>query len=178
MTDSDRSDKQYEPATFPGDDLIEINDPEVNAEQIMTELRQRIQKRREEVGYEQRTFPTFGAATPLPEATTDLPAAGSLYHHLRQANQLYNQVETAPLLAPSQATRLPVVGRLWQIVRDQAHQLILFYVNRYATHQTNVNRHLVSVANELTRQNQEQQQAIRRLQEQVEALQRKTDDGS
>ena len=152
---------------LPGDDLIEIRDPAVDAGEIMATIRARIRQRRAEMGYEARQFPTFGAATPLP-AAEELPAA--LYHHLRQANRSYNQVETAPLLAPSPATRLPVLGRLWQLVRGQAHQLILFYVNRAATHQAGVNRHLVSAANELARLAQEQQRTIAALQAEVEAL--------
>ena len=81
--------------------------------------------------------------------------------------------ETAPVLAASAATQLPLFGRLWKLVREQAHQLVLFYVNRLVAHQTNVDRHLVSVANELTREIQEQQEQIRALQEEVEALRQK-----
>lgn len=154
-------------------ELIEIRDPEIDAGAIMAEIRARIEERRREAGYEERAFPTFGAATPYPGVPGgDSPDAG-LYHHLWLANQLYNQAETAPVLAASAATQLPLFGRLWKLVREQAHQLVLFYVNRFVAHQTNVNRHLVSVANELTREIQEQQEQIRALQAEVEALRQK-----
>jgi hypothetical protein len=150
------------------DDLIEIRDPEIDAAAIMAEIRSRIEERR--AGYEDRSFPTFGAATAYPGAPAEASAETALYYHLWLANQSYNQAETAPFLAASPATQLPVLGRLWQLIREQAHQLILFYVNRFVTQQTNVNRHLVSVANELTRELQEQEQQLRALEEEVRAL--------
>ncbi|MCI0396042.1 MAG: hypothetical protein L0332_19455 [Chloroflexi bacterium] len=159
------------------DDLIEIHDPEVDPQQLMAEIRRRIQQRRAELGYEQRTFPRFGAALACPEPPEDIPYPPDLYHHLRQANDLYAQVETGPLLAPSPATRVPVLGRLWRLVRSQAHGLVLFYVNRAVGHQANVNRHLVSVVNQLAVQNEEQQRAIMALQAEVERLRRQETGG-
>ena len=42
------------------DDLIEIHDPEIDPAQIMEQIRQRVQQRREELGYPQLEFPPFG----------------------------------------------------------------------------------------------------------------------
>lgn len=147
-------------ADLPPDDLIEIHDPELDPQAIMAEIRRRIQKRRLEAGYDARTFPAFGSALVCPEPPEGMPYSPDLYHHLRQANALYSEVETGPILAPSPATRVPVLGRIWKLIRQQAHSLVLFYVNRSVGHQVKVNRHLVSVLNQLTEENQALQRRI------------------
>jgi hypothetical protein len=156
------------------DDLIEIYDPEVDPAQIIERIRERVRKRREELGYEQRTFPTFGV-TSYPGEPDDIPYDYDLYYHLRLANEAYIQVETDAVLAPSPATRIPIVGRLWQLVRGEVHNLVLFYVNRVIAHQTDVNRHLIGVLNCLTRLSQEQQRTIASLEAEIEALRRQVE---
>lgn len=145
---------------LPADDLIEIHDPEIDPQAIMADIRQRIQKRRQEAGYDNRTFPTFGAAMICPEPPDNMPYDPDLYHHLRQVNTLYSEVETTTILAPSPATRVPIFGRFWKLIREQAHGLVLFYVNRSVSHQVKVNRHLVSILNQLTEENQTLQRRI------------------
>lgn len=161
---------------LPSDDLIEINDPEIDPGAIMNEIRERMRRRREELGYEKRNFPTF--TTAYPEEPADLDYDPNLYHHLRLANESYTQVETEAHLAPSPATRVPVLGKLWQMIRGSAHNLVIFYVNRAITHEVNINRHLVSVLNRLTAQSESQQRAIIALQAEVEQLRRQLDNGS
>ncbi|MFZ0546354.1 MAG: hypothetical protein WAM60_12995 [Candidatus Promineifilaceae bacterium] len=147
-------------ADFPADDLIEIHDPEIDPQAIMTEIRRRIQARRAEAGYENRTFPAFGSAMVCPEPPEGMPYSPDLYHHLRQVNALYSEVETNTILAPSPATRVPILGHFWRMIREQAHGLVLFYVNRSVAHQVKVNRHLVSVLNQLTEENQALQRRV------------------
>ena len=151
------------------DDLIEINDPDIDPAQIVEQIRERIRRRREEAGYAQRVLPTFGA-TAYPGEPEGEHHDPDLYYHLQLANEIYVRTETGPILAASPATRLPILGRLWQSVRGHAHSLVLFYVNRAATHQTDVNRHLVSTLNQLAVVSQEQQQRIRELESQVDRL--------
>ena len=71
------------------------------------------------------------AAPPARGATSDLA------RHRQQISLAAHTLPTAPDLAPSNATRLPLIGRLWAGVREQAHQLVLYYVNRSAGHQQN-----------------------------------------
>ena len=151
------------------DSLIEIHDPEIDPAQIMEQIRDRIRRRREELGHEQRVFPAFGAAA-CPGEPDDVPYDPDLYYHLRLANEVYTRAETAATLTPSLATRMPVLGRLWRLIRGEAHNLVLFYVNRAIAHQTSVNRHLVSALNRLTALSQEQQRTIVALQEEIAAL--------
>jgi hypothetical protein len=150
-------------------DVIEINDPEIDPVQIMATIRQRIAARRAALGYEQRTFPSFGAAS-YPGEPQDLPYDADLYYYLRLVNTNYAEVETAPLLAASPATRLPILGKLWQMIRGGAHNLVLFYVNRLVSHQTMVNSYLVSVLNRMSVVQSEQQRTIAQLQAEVAAL--------
>lgn len=156
------------------DDLIEIHDPEIDPAQILEQIRERIRHRREELGYDDRTFPTFGA-TVYPGEPEDIPHDADLYHHLRIVNASYAQVDTEPTLAPSPATRVPILGRLWKLVRGEVHNLVLFYVNRAIAHQTGVNRHLVSVLNRLAAANEEQRRTILALQKEIASLRQARD---
>ncbi len=150
------------------DEILEIHDPELDPQVIMAEIRQRIQNRRVELGYEERTFPSFGDAVPYPEPPKDLPYSADLYHHLRQANILYDEVETEPILAHSAALRVPVFGALWKLIRQQAHSLVLYYVNRGLAHQVVVDRHLISVLNQIVVENEALKRLVTTLKEQVE----------
>jgi hypothetical protein len=150
-------------------EFIEIHDPQVTATMLAGEIRARVQQRRQ-LGKPHVDFPTYGAVTACPEASQELPFRPNLFHHLRQANRSYNRIETATVLAPSPATQVPVLGRLWSLIREQAHSLVLFYVNRATVEQLKINRHLVSVANELTIMLQEQQATTGRLQQEIEML--------
>lgn len=151
------------------DDLIEIHDPEINTAEIMKQIRERIRQRRRELGYEKRVFPSFGG-TAYPGEPEDLPYDPNLYHHLRLANETFANVETDAQLPATRATRLPIVGGVWQRIRAYLHRIILFYVNRSMAHQVNVNRHLVSVLNQLTALSQAQQRQIAALEAEVKAL--------
>lgn len=156
------------------DGLIEIRDPEIDPGQIMETIRIRIRQRRKELGYDRRTFPVFGAAA-YPGEPEGVAYDADLYHYLRLANDSFAAVETDAVLAPSPATRVPVLGRLWQLIRGGAHQLVLFYVNRAVAHQTDVNAHLVSVLNRMTAVGEQQQRAIDQLQAEVEAWRRRSE---
>lgn len=151
-------------------DLIEIHDPEVDPAQIMEQIRERIQRRREELGYPHKVFPTFGAAAypGEPEGEAYDP---DLYYHLRQANDNYFKLDVDLLLVPSPRSRIPLIGSLWDRIRREAHYLVLFYVNKLAQRQVTVNRHLVSTLNRMVVQIQEQQRQIQALQDELRKLQ-------
>jgi hypothetical protein len=149
------------------DDLIEIHDPEIDPDQIMEQIRARILRRREELGRPRETFPVFGAAA-YPGEPEGEDYDEDLYYHLRKANDVYYQIGVEPSLSPSPATRLPIVGRLWKQIRQEAHNLVLFYLGKMTQRQVAVNRHLVSTINRLAVRLQEQQQEIRSLREKIE----------
>lgn len=157
------------------DDLIEIHDSELDAGAILAQIRERIERRRQELGYDRRTFPEFGAAV-YPEEPDDIPYDPSLHHHLRLLNREFAEIQTEPAMSSSPATRLPILGRLWQLVRGEAHSLVLFYVNRAVAHQKRVNRHLVSVLNRMVAMSQLQQRTIAALRQELEELKRSAGD--
>ena len=144
--------------------LIEIDDPEIDPAAIMAEIEARIAARRAEE--EERPFPSYGV-TPCPEEPSDLPHDPNLYFYLRRLNESFAGIDTEPILAPSPATRTPIVGKLWGAIRHEVHALILFYVNRAVAQQVAVNRSTVSIVNELTRQLEAQQRQIRRLEREL-----------
>ena len=154
---------------LPDNNLIEIRDPEIDPVAIMAEIRGRIEQHRRELGYDNRRFPTFGTAD-YPGEPVNASYDETLYQHLRLANRHYANVETKPVLVSSPTTRLPVLGRLWSLIRGSTHNLVLFYVNRAVSQQVNINRHLVSVLNRLTAQAQEQEQKIAALQAEMNRL--------
>ena len=150
------------------DDWLEIDDPEIDPAEIVEWIRSRIDQRREALGEPRDDFPTFGAAAypGEPEGEFDV----DLYYHLRQANEAYPQVGVGSDLVPSPVSRLPLVGRLWARVRTEAHNLVLFYLNKLAGQQAAVNRHLVSALNRLVIQVEAQEAELGRLRDEVERL--------
>jgi hypothetical protein len=160
---------------LPPDDLIEIHDPDIDPAEIMAEIRARIQKRREELGYVPQQFSTFGG-THFPGRPNDVPYDPDFYDHLELANELYPKAETGVDLQPSSALRIPLLGSLWSMIREQAHQLVLYYVNRHISHQTAVNREIISVLNKSESIILKQQRAIIRLQNDVYMLRQQLDE--
>lgn len=155
--------------------LIEVNEMEVDRQRLMDRVRKRIERRRKDMGYDPVRFPSFGGVA-YPGKPNGDQYDPDLYHHLMLANKTYTQVETNPLLDVSPATRIPVLGRLWSQFRIHAHNLVLFYVNRAIRHEVDVNRHLISVLNSLAIANQEQQDAIVKLEAEIEELRSKLKD--
>lgn len=141
---------------------IEIHDDHITSEALVAEIERRVATRRAELGPVNLIFPTFGHISTYPEPPAGQTYNPNLYYYLRQANQA-PPPSVAPILAPSPATRVPVLGRLWQLIRGEMHNLILFYVNRIAGDQNRLNIDLISTLNELTRELQSQQMEIERL---------------
>lgn len=148
---------------------IEIHDAEVSSAELARLAATRAQQRRDEEGPAAIDFPPFGATGGDPEEGTAGDAVTRLHFFLRQLDQV-PPPETQPTLAASPATRVPVLGRLWQLIRQQAHNLVLFYVNRSAARNAAVERHVGSALNELAALAQAQQAEIERLGEEVARL--------
>ncbi len=141
---------------------ILIEDDTWTGAALSAEIEQRAAVRSAEMGSLIVEFPSFGYLSELPQPPSDRAYNANLYHHLRLANEMPPPA-TAPVLADSPATRTPLVGKLWQRIRGQVHELILFYVNRSVRDQTQLNNELISTLNELTRTVDAQQAEIERL---------------
>lgn len=142
---------------------IGIDDPNVSSADLVERVEARLRKRREEMGAVDRHFPSFDPAGSRLESGSAEGRMATLRYHLQRLEQS-GSPDTTPLLAPSPATRLPVLGRLWQLVRREAHQLVLFYVNRALAHQARVNRDAVATLQEMVALLEAQDEEIRRLQ--------------
>ncbi|MCB8959398.1 MAG: hypothetical protein H6651_03735 [Ardenticatenales bacterium] len=94
-------------------------------------------------------------------------AASDLERHRQQISLAAHTLPTAPDLAPSNATRLPLIGRLWASIREQAHQLVLYYVNRSAGHQQAVNHEITEALGLLQARLDAQEQRLAELEQQL-----------
>lgn len=147
---------------------LELDDSHLSSAQLMAEIEERVARREAAYGRFQPHYPTFGHVSPMP-APPNAQFAPNLYHHLHALNHL-DAPPTLPELAASPATRVPILGRLWGLLRRHGHNLVLFYVNRNAAYNSQVNAHLVNTLNELTRLTQEQQQEMDRLRAEITTL--------
>lgn len=141
---------------------IVIHDEQISSEELVAEVERRTAQRRAALGRVNLVFPTFGHVSTFPEPPPDEHVNPHLYYYLKQANRTPSPA-VEPMLAPSPATRMPVVGRIWRQVRGEVHNLVLFYVNRAVRDQNALNVNLISALNEMTRVIQEQQAEIEEL---------------
>lgn len=141
---------------------LEIHDEIVSSEELVREIEARVARRRAELGPVKLIFPTFGHISTFPDPGPDDRLNPHLYYYLKRINETPPPA-VEPVLAPSPATRMPVVGRLWQQIRGEVHNLVLFYVNRSVQDQNRLNVDLISALNELTRVVQAQQVEIESL---------------
>lgn len=154
------TDKQHDP-------WLEIHDSEISSVTLAARVEERLKARREQLGPVSRHFPTFqDQALDLAEGAL---ADVNMRELLRQLQEL-PAPPTHAILAPSPATRLPLLGRLWQLVRSQTHELVLFYVNRHVAHQAQRNHLLSNALNQLNATIQAQKQEMERLEARLEAL--------
>jgi hypothetical protein len=72
----------------------------------------------------------------------------AVYDALDEASVIIDSIQVKPFLTPS---HLPVIGGLWQKVRAEAHDLVVFYVNRLAGLQAVFNREIVTTLSGLIR---------------------------
>lgn len=148
---------------------LHIEDAHLSSAELVARVEEQLQKRRDRLGPLTRRFPTFQAtSTALDDPHQTLEEA---HDALRDALRRLNELPPPPThanLATSPATRVPLLGRLWALIRNQAHHLVLFYVNRQQAHQAQVNLHTANVLHELAALLIAQQQEIEHLQSRLE----------
>lgn len=148
---------------------LEIHDEIVTSEALVQEIETRVARRRAELGPVKLIFSTFGHISTFPDPAPNDKLNPHLYYYLKRVNETPPPT-VAPVLAPSPATRMPVVGRFWRQIRGEVHNLVLFYVNRSVQEQNRLNIDLISTMNELTRVVQEQQAELEALRAEVRRL--------
>ena len=145
---------------------IEVREPAIDDQALMARLRDKVEARRIQ-GLWPESLPDFALSEP------PLVDDSRLQYHLEQANALHEQVWVGLSLAPSAATQVPILGRLWASVRRQAHQLVLYYLEKAISRQLSVNKHVVGALNRLADSHQEilaLRLEVNRLQQRIEVL--------
>jgi len=151
------------------EDLLDIRADDIDQQTLMARVEAQVKQRRDELGRYFVRFPSY-EGVPYPGIPENSPYDADLHHHLNLVNKDYLRVETEPVLESSPSTRIPIFGPIWQMIRSQAHGLVLFYVNRAIRHEIKINTHLVSILNSLTLANDELQKEVIRLEKEIENL--------
>lgn len=103
---------------------------EVDIEEIMQEIRQKILAQQANLPAHSRPLVTVGGERFPPE----------FYEHLYQANLAYNQIGVKMHVT---STSIPLLGPIVDRLRRMVHRLVIFYVNQTAQRQIEVNAHLL-----------------------------------
>jgi len=147
------------------DEPIRIDsEGEIDVEDIMRQIRAHIAKRQGQMA---------GSMPPPPHNGR---LSDEVYNELHQANASFDKTYVSVYLTPA---HVPLAGGLWQRLRQAAHNLVIFYVNRLAAAQIGFNHHIVRVLNELVRILDEDDTSARlaRLEAEVAALRAQLDEG-
>jgi hypothetical protein len=113
---------------------LDIEAGDIDAEAIMQAIRARLRARRAEAKAQGLDFEAYADGLyPLPP---DAPLSREVYEAVRRLGVGYDKVSVE--LALTQ-TQLPLIGGLVQRLRAALHGLVLFYVNRLAARQIQVN---------------------------------------
>ena len=121
-------------------EIIDIQDPEINVEDIMRRIRADAKRLQAQVG-DTSGWPSYGTAPFTASADDDL------YEHVRRAFATHDKLYVELILTRrNRLSDLPLVGTL----RRAFHGLVIFYVNTLASKQTLFNTQVVHALNRLT----------------------------
>lgn len=104
----------------------------------------------------------------VPNETDVTQVNEAVKHYLAGAKRALEAAETAPNLASSPATSVPILGKLWGRIRGQMHELILFYVNRSGATSGRVDGQLIQAIETLSNIVAQQQAEIESLKRELE----------
>jgi hypothetical protein len=118
--------------------IIEIRNPEIDAEAIMRRIRENIRQRRSEAEAQGLDYEAFveGLYASPDAARFDR----SLYYDLRWMSMGYYKIGVGLSLTES---RTPLIAPLVQRVRSALHHLVIFYTNMLAGRQARFNEYVV-----------------------------------
>ena len=127
-------------------DIIEIRDPEIDAEAVMHQIRENIRKRRAEAEAKGLDYEAFveGLYASKVSARFD----HQLYYDLRRMGVGYDKVGVGLSLTES---RIPVIAPVVQRIRHALHHLVIYYVNQLAAQQARFNEYVVRALTNLVK---------------------------
>lgn len=147
--------------------IIEIRDPEIDAESIMRQIRQKIRERRakaEEQGLDYEAF-----VEGLYASQVSARFHHRLYYDLRRMSVGYDKLGVGLSLTES---RIPVIAPLVQRVRRALHHLVIYYTNKLAGQQVRFNEYTIRALTGLVKELEEgpTSSTVETLQQEVESL--------
>lgn len=117
-------------------DVIEINDPDIDVEDIMARIRERIQQRRAQAADQGLDYDRL-ADQKGPAFRSTAPSDSDLYYDLYQVR---NSADSIWISLSVVGRSIPVIGGLVNRVRRALHNVVLYYVNMLAGRQVVFNR--------------------------------------
>ena len=145
-------------------DIIEIRDPDIDADAIMRQIREKIRERREEAEAQGIDFDT------LAEGDASRRFGDDLYREMRQVSASASQMGV--ILSPVEEGGIPVLSALSHRIRMAMHQLVVYYVNMLAAQQNHHNGQLVRLLMKLVRglERESHPEQVAELHAEVESL--------
>jgi len=130
--------------------IVEIRDPEIDAESIMRRIRENIRKRRAQAEEQGLDYEAFVEGLYASQATARFDH--SLYYDLRRMSVGYDKIGVGLSLTESQ---LPLIAPLVQRVRRALHHLVIYYTNKLAGQQARFNEYVVRAVSGLVKELEE-----------------------
>jgi len=152
-------------------DTIEIRDPEVDVEEIMSRIRQRIQERRSQAQAQGLDYDGL-----VDDQATSFRTSGrfdpDLYYDLHQVR---NSADTIWVSLSIVERQVPVVGSLLTRLRRELHSLVIYYVNMLAGRQVVFNRSVAGVLPALVDALDESQERVTALEKELVDLRQRVE---
>lgn len=152
-------------------DTIEIRDPEIDIEEIMARIRQRIQERRSEAQAQGLDYDRL-----VDDQAVNFRTSGrfdsDLYYDLHQVRTSADTIWVSLSVVDRQ---VPVVGSLLTRLRRELHSLVIYYVNMLAGRQVVFNRSVAGVLPALADALDESQERVAALEKEVADLRQRVE---
>jgi hypothetical protein len=129
---------------------ITLHDRVWTPEKITAEVAGRAKARESELGHLEISIPPFKYLKDAPQPPQDRPYNIDLYNHLNELNKA-PALEIKPAYEVNSPAQIFWLGSIWNRLHAKINDLILFYINRAAQQQSQINEELTISLNELTR---------------------------
>lgn len=151
-------------------DAIEIRDPEVNVEEIMARIRERIRQRRAQAGAQGLEYDELvnGRAPVIAADQSD----ADFNYDLRQ---LQTNADAILISLAMRDRRIPLFNALFYRLELLLHRLVLKYVNQMAGRQVVYNTAAANVISALARRLEQSETRAQKLEQETRALRERVD---
>lgn len=147
------------------EDVIEIRDPEIDVEDIMARIRERIRNRRDQAEAQGLDYDRLTDDRRTYDGDGEL--SSDFYYDLRQVRENADSIWVSLSVV---GRDIPIVGSLVTRVRRMVHSLVLYYVNMLAGRQVVFNRSVASVLSGLVSHTDTTEGRIQELESEVDQL--------